>query len=61
MQCTHPSLQSSFPSPPPQGSTCMESNRSVVIGGVDGKLRFLDGMMRSDKVERELEAFSVSV
>lgn len=39
----------------------MESNRSVVIGGVDGKLRFLDGMMRSDKVERELEAFSVSV
>lgn len=37
----------------------MESNRSIIVGGVDGKLRFLDGMMRSDRVERELEAYTV--
>lgn len=37
----------------------MESNRSIIVGGADGKLRFLDGMMRSDRVERELEAYTV--
>lgn len=37
----------------------MESNRSLIVGGVDGKLRFLDGMMRSNRVERELEAYTV--
>jgi hypothetical protein len=37
----------------------MESNRSVIVGGVDGKLRFLDGKMRSNRVERELEAYTV--
>ncbi|TFJ83607.1 hypothetical protein NSK_004712 [Nannochloropsis salina CCMP1776] len=40
-------------------STCMESNRAMVIGGADGRLRFLDGSLRSGQaVERDLEAFT---
>ena len=40
-------------------TACMESNRAVIAGGTDGRLRFLDGMMRSRQgVEREVEAYT---
>ena len=42
------------------GSVAMECNRMLIVGGVDGKIRLLDGQLRSTTIERTFDAYTVS-
>lgn len=42
------------------GTVALESNRVLLAGGVDGKIRVLDASLRTNQVERVLEACNVS-